>query len=270
MTAQELLERELRLRGYQYNSIKTYVSCLNTILSKLGENPSLDSIKDFLITINSRNYHKQLTATLHHYFKLVLKKPVSLSDLPYPQKQYTLPDVLSQQEVNQIFSVCNNLKHKAIIALLYGCGLRISEVINLKSCDIHSSRNLIKIVAAKGNRDRYVPLPGELLELLRAYFKAYHPAAPYLFNGQDGAVQYSQRSIGEFIKHYAKKAGIHKRIHAHKFRHSYATHLVEQGTDISLIQKSLGHASQKTTLIYAQISQATISRIPSPLNQISI
>lgn len=180
MTAQELLERELRLRGYQYNSIKTYVSCLNTILSKLGENPSLDSIKDFL------------------------------------------------------------------------------------------SRNLIKIVAAKGNRDRYVPLPGELLELLRAYFKAYHPAAPYLFNGQDGAVQYSQRSIGEFIKHYAKKAGIHKRIHAHKFRHSYATHLVEQGTDISLIQKSLGHASQKTTLIYAQISQATISRIPSPLNQISI
>lgn len=270
MTPQEILQRELRLRGYEYNSIKTYTSCLNVLMSKLGENPSLESIKSFLLTIHSRNYHKQLTATIHHYFALVLKTPISLNDLPYPQKQYTLPDVLSQGEVSAIFNVCTNVKHKAILALLYGCGLRISEVINLKISDIHSERKLIKIEAAKGNRDRYVPLPDELLQLLRKYYSEHKPKGLYLFNGQDGALQYSQRSIGEFLKTYARKAGIKKRIHAHKFRHSYATHLVEQGTDISLIQKSLGHASQKTTLIYAQISQATISKIPSPLSNVSI
>lgn len=267
MNSYEILERELRLRGYAYNSIKNYSSCLKTFISKCGENPSLEEIKTFLLTIENRNYHKQLTAVIHHYFELVLRKPISLKDLPYPKKQHYLPDVLSQEEISQMIYVCENTKHKAILCTLYACGLRISEVINLKIEHIDNERMLIKIVQAKGNRDRYVPLPLELLNLLRTYYCEYKPKE-YLFNGQ-GSLQYSARSIGEFLKQLAKKAKIKKHVHAHLLRHSYGTHLVEQGVDISLIQKTLGHANQRTTLIYAKVSNAVLSKIPSPLSTLT-
>lgn len=267
MTPYETLERELRLEGYAYNSIKNYSSCLKTVLSKCGENPSLEQVKSFLLTIENRSYHKQFTAVVHHYFNLVLKKPISLKDLPYPKKKHYLPDVLSQEEVSQMISACDNLKHKAILCTLYACGLRVSEMIDLKISHIDNKRMLIKIVQAKGNRDRYVPLPKELLDLLRAYYCEFKPKE-YLFNGQ-GSLQYSVRSIGEFLKNLAIKAKIKKHVHPHLFRHSYATHLVEQGVDIALIQKTLGHSTIRTTMTYTKVSKAVLSKIPSPFSTLN-
>jgi site-specific recombinase XerD len=151
---------------------------------------------------------------------------------------------------------------------LYGCGLRISEVINLKIKDIDSNRMIISIRESKGNKDRLVTLTQPLLELLRVYYLEFKPRE-YLFNGQFG-LQYTQSSINQLLKYYANRGGIKKRIHAHKFRHSFATHLLDQGTDMYLIQKLLGHKDQKTTEIYAQVSDRSISKIQSPLNNIQM
>lgn len=267
MDIYEQFERELRLRHYAYNTIENYSSCLKTFISKAGANPSLEQIKSFLLNIKATNYHKQYVAVIHHYFKIILKEPISLNDIPYPRKTHYLPDVLSQEEVGIMFSACENEKHKAILALLYGCGLRVSEVINLKPEHINSKRMVVKVVQGKGNKDRYVKLPQELLDILRVYFKKYNPKT-YLFNGV-GCIQYSQRSVGALVASLAKKAGIKKRVHPHLLRHCYGTHLVEMGTDTALIQKAMGHKNRRTTLIYTQISKAVIANMPSPLNLLS-
>ena len=167
-----------------------------------------------------------------------------------------------------MIACCENIKHKSIICLLYGCGLRVSEVINLKIKDIDSKANVIYIIAGKGKKDRIVMLDKQLLELLRKYYTEYKPKE-YLFNGQFD-LQYSTRSINEFLKQIAIKAGVTGNIHAHLLRHSFATHSLEQGIDISYIQKLLGHNSIKTTLIYTHVSKSTIANIPSPLSHISI
>lgn len=268
MTKIELFKRELLLRRYSQSTIDTYCSCLKVITSKIGENPSIEEIKEFLLTIKNNSYHKQIVGCIHKYFECVLKKKLSLKDIPYPRKEEKLPEILSRAEIQLIFNQINNLKHKSIASLLYGSGLRISEVINLKIADIDSSRMIINIRGAKGNKDRQVQLPIELLDLLRKYFTAFNPKE-FLFNGQFG-LKYSDRSINQLLKYYAKKAGIKKRVHAHKFRHSYATHLLDSGIDIYLIQKLLGHKKQETTEIYAKLSTQRISKIESPLSKIEI
>lgn len=264
----EKFKKELLLRRYSINTIETYSSCLKIIINKIGENPSIDEIKEYLLTIKNASYHKQIVGCIHRYFEFVLKQKLSLKDIPYPRKEEKLPEILSQAEIQLIFKQITNLKHKSILSLLYGCGLRISEVINLKISDIDSSRMIINIRGAKGNKDRQVQLPVELLILLRKYFSAFNPKE-YLFNGQFCA-KYSDRSINQLLKYYSKKAGIKKRVHAHKFRHSFATHLLDKGIDIFLIQKLLGHKKQETTEIYAKLSTQRISKIQSPLSDLSL
>lgn len=151
---------------------------------------------------------------------------------------------------------------------MYACGLRVGEVINLKILDVDSSRMIINIRDAKGGKDRQVMLPENLLQLFRKYFIAYKPKI-YLFNGQN-SLQYSSRSISEFLKFYSVKAGLNKRIYPHLLRHDSFTHLVESGCDIALIQKLAGHSSQKTTNLYLHISHNHISKINSPLNAIQL
>lgn len=152
--------------------------------------------------------------------------------------------------------------------MLYGCGLRIGEVLNMKITDIDSKRMVINVRQGKGLKDRQIGLSQQLLNLLRDYFKEFKPKE-YLFNGQFSN-QYTASSINQLLKYYADKAGIKKRIHAHKLRHCYATHLLESGTDMTLIQKLLGHKKIETTQIYAHISTALTSKIQSPLSQIQL
>jgi site-specific recombinase XerD len=258
-------KRELMVRKYSYNTIETYCSCLKVIFDKCGENPTIDSVKDYLLTIENRNYHKQIVATFRNYCFFVLGIKLNLQDIPYPRKQQKLPEIFSQDEMSLIINQPKNLKHQAIF-LLYGGGLRVGELINLKITDIDSSRMVINIRAAKGNKDRQVMLDQSLLELLRDYVREYKPVN-YMFNGQKKD-QYSERSVNELLKYWALKVGIKKNIHAHLLRHSFATHLLEAGTDMSIIQKLLGHSNIKTTELYAKISTNLISKVKSPLSAI--
>ena len=165
-----------------------------------------------------------------------------------------------------MFNVCENKKHKVILALLYSCSLRVSELINLKWSHIDKSRMIINIVQAKGNKDRQVALNDILIKLLYEYHSEYK-SKEYVLNGQN-SLQYSDRSVGEVVKQLAVKAGITKDVYTHLIRHTSATHMVENGTDINLIQKWLGHSNVKTTNIYLHISDNHISKIPSPLQSI--
>lgn len=188
--------------------------------------------------------------------------------IPYARKDNKLPIVLSVEEIQKMFSVCQNTKHKVILALLYSCGLRVSELINLKWVNIDRSRMIINILKAKGNKDRQVMLTPQLIPLLEKYWKEYHPKE-YVLNGQI-ELQYTDRSVGQVVKQLSTKAGLNKRVYTHLLRHCSFTHMVENGTDINLIQKLAGHSSVKTTSIYTHISHNLISKIQSPLSNIKL
>lgn len=264
----EIFSRELMLRHYTISTVQTYTSCLKVFGYKIGWHPSLEEIKNYLLTINNYSYHKQMVGTIHRYFDFVLKEKISLEDIPYPRREYKLPEILSVSEVQKIFDEIKNLKHLAILSLLYGCGLRMNELLNLKISEVDSSRMLINVRQGKGLKDRQIMLQEPLLGLLRKYYKDYKPKQ-FLFNGLLG-IQYTSSSVNKLLKYYAHKAGIKKRVHAHKIRHCFATHLLEAGTELLLIKKLLGHQNIKSTEIYTHISSAFISKVNSPLNHIRL
>lgn len=253
------LKRELQLRNYAPSTIATYSSCLAVFLCNYKNYngfKSIEDIKAFLLTIHNQNYHKQFTATLHHFYKLVLKKPLDLQDIPYPRKTHYLPQVLSIKEVAQLIAATSNLKHKAILQLMYACGLRIGEVPKISKAHIESDRHVLLVKGGKGFKDRYVPLPLETLTLLRSYAKEYRPKT-FLFEGWGGQ-QYSVRSIQQTFKASLKKAGIFRNITPHALRHSRATHLCDAGLDIYKLKDFLGHCDIKTTEIYLHLSKLSL------------
>jgi site-specific recombinase XerD len=268
MNNHEIFKREMVLRRYSLASINTYSSCLSVIFNKIGEKPSIEEIKSFLITIKNRSYHKQMVATIHRYFEFVLKVKLSLKDIPYPRREEKLPEIFSVDEIRKIFAQITNLKHKSIFSLGYGCGLRVSEILNLKFTDIDRSRKIINIRSAKGNKDRVVILDDSILRLLEDYYREFKPKI-YVFNGHFKD-QYTESSINQFLKKYCAKAGIKKKIYIHLLRHCFATHLYESGTEMVLIQRLLGHSNIKTTQVYAKISIQTINKVQSPFNNIRI
>lgn len=269
----EYFVKEMTRRNYSQETIKNYQSCLALFLSKqIKEHPlhiNETDIRNFLSQFSEPNTQRGYHSAIKKFYEICLHQPNKFRYIPYCRKSKKLPIVLSQNEIQRIFNACNNLKHKAIMGLMYGCGLRISEVINLKPGHIDSSRMIINIIQGKGKKDRQVMLPLSLLELLRKYYTSYKPKE-FLFNGQKSE-QYSKRSINELVKTYAIKAGINqKRVYAHLFRHSSFTHMVETGTDINLIQRIAGHSNVKTTMLYCHLSDNLISKINSPINSIAI
>lgn len=262
-----LFKRELLARKYSQSSIETYCSCLTVIIKNVGDDFNLEKIKDYLITINKRSYHKQLVAAVRNYYLYVLKKKISFDDLPYPRKEEKIPEILSVDEMRKIIEYPKNLKHQCIICLLYDCGLRIGEILRLELTDINRSRMELFIRASKQNKDRIVPIEPHTLKLLEEYYKAFKPKK-YLFNGQQGD-KYTETSINQLLKYWAKRAGINKRIHAHKIRHTYATHLHENGTDLNIIRDLLGHSDVRTTEIYTKTSQAK-KKVPSLLRNMNL
>jgi integrase/recombinase XerD len=177
-----------------------------------------------------------------------------------------LPKVIHIDDIAKMIKQTENLKHKTMLMLVYGMGLRVSEIINLEITNIDSKRMQVHIQGAKGKKDRYVNLPDAVLPFLRNYYKIYKPKK-YLFEGQYGE-QYSSRSAQQVFKQSLERANINKNIGIHGLRHSFATHLLEQGTDISYIQKLLGHNNIKTTLIYAHVGKKDIKAVKSPIDQI--
>lgn len=186
-------------------------------------------------------------------------------ELHRPRKENKLPKGLSKNEVKRILTSSNNIKHKCILMLIYSAGLRRSELLNLIPTDIDSERMLIHINGAKGKKDRISLLSDNLLQLLRQYYKEYHPKQ-YLFEGQKGGM-YSPTSVANILKNAARKAEIKKTVTPHMLRHSFATHLLEQGTDLRYIQELLGHESSKTTEIYTHVSKKAIDKITNPIDE---
>jgi len=269
------LRNYMEFRNYAKASTEGYCSSFAGFLAhfeKQGvthpDRINSDMIIQFLSQFKEPATHSGYHSVVKIYYEKIAK--VGIEKFKYierPRKNHKLPIVLSVDEIQRMFNACENTKHKVILAVLYSCGLRVSELINLKWDHIDRSRNIINIIQAKGNKDRQVGLPQSIVPLLEKYYKEYRPKE-YILNGQTSP-QYSDRSVGEVIKQLAEKANIlNKKVHPHLIRHCYATHLVEAGTDINLIQKLLGHANVKTTNIYLHISHNHISKIQSPLEGI--
>lgn len=266
--AELAFKRELLARKYAQASIDAYVSILRIIEFKVSREFDIQKIKDYIIeNVKERSYHKQFVATTRRYFEYVLKIKLDLSDLPYPRKEEKIPTVLSRDEIKRLIQQPKNLKHQLIICLFYNCGLRMGELLYIKPENIDRERKEVNIKMAKGNKSRNIPIEQNILNLLDRYLAEFKPKE-YLFNGQFSNV-YTESSINQLLKYWAKKAGITKKISAHTLRHSYATHLHEQGTELAVIQELLGHSNIKTTDIYTKTSQAR-KRVPSLLNDINI
>ena len=216
----------------------------------------------------STSYQNQAINAIKFYYEKVMKGPRKVYYIERPRKEKLLPTVLSEEEVVKIIESIHNLKHKCLIMTCYSGGMRISEVLNLRPSDIDSKRMLITIKGAKGKKDRVTILSAKLLALLREYYKMYKPAE-YLFSGYSGG-KYAERSAQNIIKHACSAAGILKHVTLHTLRHSWATHLLENGTDIRYIQSLLGHSSPKTTQIYTHITTKGLDQITNPLDKMNI
>jgi integrase/recombinase XerD len=193
---------------------------------------------------------------------------LDIEKVVYPKKDLKLPKVVSVQDIKMMIESCTNLKHKTMLMTLYGTGMRIGELLNLKIKDVDSKQGVINILSGKGRKDREVPLTSLLLKQLRRYYKTYRPKI-YIFEGQYGG-QYSAVSFHQVIKEACKKAGVKKNVSAHTFRHSYATHMLEMGIDLRYIQTLLGHKSTKTTEIYTHVSMAKMLQLKNPLEDLGL
>jgi len=275
LPAFQRFEETIILKGYSKNTLRTYLLEFAQLLYILKDHP-VENLSDERLRAYFLYCHKILHLSESHiqsrmnavkfYFVQVLKKENFFLDIPRPKKPAVLPKVLSIAEINRLFAACENPKHLLILKLCYGMGLRVSEIVALKISDIDTSRLQVLIQSAKGKKDRYVPLPQSIVPQLKQYRKENVPDI-YLFEGQYGG-QYSIRSVQAVFKNTMRKAKIRKMVGIHGLRHSYATHLHEYGTDITFIQKLLGHNQLATTMVYTQVSQQNIAGVQSPLDRL--
>ncbi|MGQ0829982.1 MAG: site-specific tyrosine recombinase/integron integrase [Bacteroidota bacterium] len=267
----------MRSKRYSESTIGTYTDSLKTFL-KYYHNKSVHEItNDDIITFNNKyilannysaTFQNQVVNAVKLFFREIGSKALNVDLIHRPKKANSLPKIISEEDVARIINALDNLKHKCMISFIYSSGLRRSELLNMKVDDIDSKRMLVHIQKAKGMKDRIVPLSNTLLEMLRVYYKDYRPEK-YLFEGQKGD-RYSERSLALVLKRGCELAGIRKNINLHMLRHSYATHLLENGTDLRYIQELLGHKSSRTTEIYTHVSMRAISKINSPLDKLNI
>ena len=266
----------LVLKAYSPNTIRTYVSEFNLFLQTLGkiaaESLDTDRVKAYLyychtiLKLGENTIHSRMNA-LKFYYEQILGREKFFWEIPRPKKPYILPKVISEKKILKGLQSIDNLKHKAILFTAYSAGLRVSEVVKIKIADIDSDRMQIRIEAAKGKKDRMVTLAEATLVVLMAYFEQYKPKK-YLFEGQNGDEHYSPRSAQAVFNQQFERIGLPKYFSFHSLRHSYATHLLENGTDIKYIQELLGHNDIKTTLRYTHVSKKAIEKIESPLDKI--
>lgn len=270
---QQKLSDWMRYKRYAQNSIDSYVACIGKFLAYFENEAtkpseiSSEKIKQFLTELTP-NTHKAYLSSIKLFYDKVGNQPNKLDKIEYPKRSKKLPIVLSQDEVQRMFDVCENLKHRVILALLYSCGLRVSELINLQWQHLDRSRKIINIIAAKGNKDRQVPLKDIIIPLLEKYYRQFHPKT-YILNGQKKD-HYTETSVRQVVKQLAEKANINKRVYTHLIRHCAFTHMVEMGVDINLIQNIAGHNNVKTTMIYCHLSDRLISKTKSPIENIRL
>ncbi len=274
-SAISLLESKVEMLRYSDSTKRTYSLMFRQFLrysypKRLAQISSGDiyAYQHYLVTTKkcSRSYQNQSINAIKFYLEHVLGQERQYFDLQRPKKTFKLPEVLSAEEVARILKATKNIKHKTILTTLYSAGLRMGELLSLKITDIDSEHMRIWIREGKGCKDRLTTLSPHLLELLRIYYQQYRPKN-YLFEGPDGNA-YSPTSVRKVLYRAVKDAGIRKKIRPHTLRHSFATHLLEQGTNLRYIQTLLGHNSPKTTQIYTHVSSKSMEEIRSPLDNL--
>ncbi|WP_299397636.1 tyrosine-type recombinase/integrase [uncultured Gelidibacter sp.] len=266
---------QLQLKAYSQNTVRVYCAELKHLLLLIREYPvdklTPERLKAYFLYClkNEKMKERKLNGKINaikFYFEQVLHHNKMFFDIPRPKKPSTLPKLLTQQEIKRLFRQVTNAKHLLALQLCYGMGLRVSEVVNLKLAHINSKDKIVLIAAGKGKKDRYVPLPTSVVPLLRAYYYEFKPKE-YLLEGQYGG-QYSKGSVQSVFRNAMQKARINKSIGIHGLRHSYASHLLQTGTDIRIIQDLLGHHNIKTTMIYTHVTQKQINQVKSPLDDL--
>jgi integrase/recombinase XerD len=271
---QRMIE-DMKLRNYAPLTIKVYVERVATFAKHFAKSPERLEAADvrayllFLVQEKhaSWSYYDQALAALRFLYRTTLGKKWVLDDLASPKKQKRLPVVLSPDEVAQFFAAVTSLKHRAILMTAYAAGLRVSEVVSLRVDDIDSRRMVIRIRQAKGRKDRYVMLSPRLLAILREYWKAARPTQ-FLFPGNVPDQPITPRTVQKACRDAQEAAGLAKHVRVHTLRHSFATHLLEAGTNIRIIQILLGHRSLRTTAVYTHVSTAALEATQSPLDRL--
>lgn len=280
LTALNRFMEQLKLKAYSPSTLKTYRSeflqLLVLLKNKAVNELTPDDLRRYFVyclqkaKLTENTLHSRINA-VKFYFEQVLGREKFFWDIPRPKKADGLPCVLSQDEVAAILNSVQNKKHKSMLMLAYSGGLRVSEVIGLKTVDIDSGRMTIFLRRAKGKKDRLVPLSPVLLVMLREFAKQYKPKrSGFLFEGQREGTPYSARSLQEVIQAAKRKAGVIRPGSIHLLRHSFATHLIEKGTDVTMIQKLLGHNNLQTTLRYLHTSNKDLLKIISPLDDLKL
>lgn len=269
-------ENDLQIRGYSRNTVNQYVYCVRNLVKHFMLPPDELTVQDV------NNFQLYLTRTrkvawstfniyvfaIRFFFLKTLKKDWKIDFIPYQKTGRKLPEVLNVEELFSLFESVSNLKHRAILMTAYSAGLRVSEVVHLKISDIDSQRMMIRVDQGKGRKDRYVPLSEILLPVLREYWKTVR-TPEWLFEGQKPNTPLNRASAERVFKKAKSKAGITKNVSIHSLRHSFATHLLEKGTDIRTIQRLLGHRSLYSTMIYTHVAKNYVTQTGSPLDKLN-
>jgi integrase/recombinase XerD len=272
----EKFKQWLQSKRYSPNTVKTYTDALKSFLTFFSKKSVFEITNEDVILYNneyilknnlSASYQNQIVNAIKLYFKIIQGVQIEPEKIHRPKQSKILPNVLSKEEIKLILNAHSNIKHKTMLSLIYSCGLRCGELLALKPVNIDSKRNIVLLKNSKGKKDRIVPLSFKILELLREYYIIHKPIN-YLFEGQVQGTPYDARSLQIVIKQAIKKVGITKPVTLHWLRHSYATHLLESGTDLRYIQELLGHSNTKTTQIYTHVSVKNLQQIKSPFDDL--
>ncbi len=271
------MTQELTLRGYSRKTRKSYLGQARRFLAWADRPISgldAEAVRLFLHALLdeqgvTHSYADQAVSALKFLYSRVLRRPLDDLDVPRPKRQRKLPTVLSQGEVRSILGGVTNVKHRAILMLLYSAGLRVGEVVRLQPADLDPERGLLLVRQGKGRKDRYAPLSRAALEAVRDYQRAVPPGR-WLFPGQRKGRHMHERTVQKVFRRTCAQVGITKPATVHTLRHSFATHLLERGTDLRYIQEMLGHTSSKTTEIYTRVTRHDLARIRSPLDELML
>jgi integrase/recombinase XerD len=271
---QRMIE-DMKLHSYAPRTIKIYVACVANFAKHFGKSPQrlgAADVRAYLLFLiqekhTSASYFGQAISALRFLYRTTLGKKWVLDGVVSPKKSRKLPVVLSPDEVAQFFEAVDSLKHRAILMTAYAAGLRVSEVVALRVDDIDSRRMVIRLRQAKGQKDRYTMLSPRLVVILREYWKADRPSE-LLFPGKVPDRSITARTVEKACRRARETAGLGKHVTVHTLRHSFATHLLEAGTDLRIIQVLLGHRSLRTTAVYTHVSTATLKATQSPFDRL--
>lgn len=270
----ELFKKFMRSRRYSESTVNAYSDAIKTFLAhhtrkSISEISNQDIIifnNEYILARNcSASFQNQVVNAIKLFFLEIANSKIDINLIHRPKRQKLLPNILSKQEVKSILDAPQNIKHKMMLSLIYACGLRCGELRKLKPEHVDSRRKVLIIKQAKGRKDRIAPLSDKIIDMLRSYYKLFRPKV-YLFEGAIIGEPYDERSLQNVLKQSIAKAGIKKPVTLHWLRHSYATHLLENGTDLRYIQEILGHTSSRTTEIYTHVSTHSIQKIVSPFD----